>query len=197
MPYSYHPRAIAAAHNGLLGDIDTGAAPAEWRVYAGTAPPSAATPVAPTAWQASTAYAVGDFVAPTTGNGHYYRCTAAGTSGSSEPTWPTDGTTVTDGGVTWEDYGDLPTLLATVVCADPAGTVDSQTGQLTFASMTRDESADADGQASFGRLVNGDGNAVIDLPTQAGTSAVSGYLVLNTLDIVAGGPVEILSATIG
>ena len=35
------------------------------------------------------------------------------------------------------------------------------------------------------------------LPAQAGAVAVSGKLVLNTLTIVIGGPVDILSATIG
>ena len=57
-----------------------------------------------TAWQASTAYAVGDVVVPTSGkeNGFRYECTTAGTSGSSEPTWPTsEGATKTDGTVTW------------------------------------------------------------------------------------------------
>lgn len=61
---------------------------------------------APT-WVASTAYSVGDLVIPTTPNGHIYKATVAGTSGSTEPTWPTDGTTVTDGSVTWEDQGTI------------------------------------------------------------------------------------------
>lgn len=56
----------------------------------------------PSAWQASTAYAVGDVVQPTTSNGFKYECTAAGTTGAGEPTWPTTkGNTVVDGGVTW------------------------------------------------------------------------------------------------
>ncbi len=44
-----------------------------------------------TAWEASTAYALGDFVVPTEGveNGFRYECTTAGTSDASEPTWPT------------------------------------------------------------------------------------------------------------
>src|SRR5262245_57830627 len=32
------------------------------------------------AWAATTAYQVGDIVRPTTGNGHLFRCTVAGTS---------------------------------------------------------------------------------------------------------------------
>jgi len=40
-------------------------------------------------WTASTAYAVGDLVGPTTANGYYYLCSRAGTSGGTEPTLPT------------------------------------------------------------------------------------------------------------
>jgi lambda family phage minor tail protein L len=44
-----------------------------------------------TAWTASTAYAVGDVVRPTTqtGFGLVFRCNLAGTSGATEPDWPT------------------------------------------------------------------------------------------------------------
>lgn len=57
-----------------------------------------------TAWEASTAYDLGDIVVPTAGveNGFRYECTVAGTSGASEPVWPTtEGATVVDGGATW------------------------------------------------------------------------------------------------
>ena len=54
------------------------------------------------AWAASTAYSLGAKVKPTTANGNVYECTTAGTSGTTEPTWPTvDGATVTDGTVVW------------------------------------------------------------------------------------------------
>jgi flagellar hook protein FlgE len=58
---------------------------------------------APANWAASQPYAAGNLVAP--GNGHYYQCTVAGTSGASAPTWPTDGGTVSDGGAAWTDLG--------------------------------------------------------------------------------------------
>jgi len=55
------------------------------------------------AWIASTVYAKGDIVAPTTPNGYLYRCTVGGTTAASEPTWPTTfGNTVVDNGATWE-----------------------------------------------------------------------------------------------
>lgn len=55
------------------------------------------------AWTASTAYSVDDVVEPVTRNGYRYRVTVAGTSGGTQPTWPTTiGATVTDGGITWK-----------------------------------------------------------------------------------------------
>jgi hypothetical protein len=62
-----------------------------------------------TTWAASFNYSVGDFVIPTTPNGHVYEATAdAGSSGTCEPTFPTDRTTVVDGGITWTDRGMNP-----------------------------------------------------------------------------------------
>lgn len=40
-------------------------------------------------WTASTAYAVGDRIIPTTANGRVYEARRAGTSDSTEPEWPT------------------------------------------------------------------------------------------------------------
>lgn len=60
------------------------------------------------AWAASIAKIVGDIVRPTAQNGYRYRCTVPGTTGGSQPTWPTTiGATVVDGGVTWECYTEL------------------------------------------------------------------------------------------
>lgn len=58
------------------------------------------------AWAASTAYAAGAFVVPAPENTHVYKCTTAGTSGATQPTWPTAaGGSVTDGTVTWAEVG--------------------------------------------------------------------------------------------
>ena len=64
-------------------------------------------------WMASTNYRFGAIVTPRTvpatpDGGHYYACTVAGTSGSSEPSWPTaNGATVTDGSITWVESGNI------------------------------------------------------------------------------------------
>lgn len=50
-------------------------------------------------WKASTVYAQGATVVPDPRNGYFYKVTTAGTSGATQPTWPTGtGGTVTDGG---------------------------------------------------------------------------------------------------
>ena len=56
------------------------------------------------AWAASTAFSVGDIRRATTdqASGLFFRCTTAGTSDSSEPSWPTDiGSTITDNTCVW------------------------------------------------------------------------------------------------
>jgi lambda family phage minor tail protein L len=69
------------------------------------------------AWAASTAFAVGDIrrASVTQNSGLVFKCTTAGTSASSEPTWPTDiGSTVTDNTAVWTAissvYADLSGL---------------------------------------------------------------------------------------
>lgn len=55
-------------------------------------------------WAASTAYALNDYAVPVTHNGRVYKVTTAGTSGATEPTWPTTaGGTVADGTVVWTE----------------------------------------------------------------------------------------------
>jgi hypothetical protein len=88
-------------------------------------------------------------------------------------------------------------LLAQIPLTDPCGTVNGATGQLTITPSGRDESADAGGTAAYGEFCDSAGLVHLALPAQAGTVAVSGKLVLNTLTVVAGGPVEVVSATVG
>jgi len=58
----------------------------------------------PTKWAESTSYSLNQLVIPLAAqNGYTYKCTSAGTSDVTEPTWPTViGNTVVDGGVTWQ-----------------------------------------------------------------------------------------------
>ncbi|HVT01377.1 MAG TPA: hypothetical protein VHE53_04055, partial [Patescibacteria group bacterium] len=86
-------------------------------------------------WQANHAYAVGDIVKPTSGTElRNYQVTTAGTSGTTQPTWPTTlGTSVTQDGVTyqavsysaaattwhWDDIMMSPTIPFTIIHATP------------------------------------------------------------------------------
>lgn len=59
-------------------------------------------------WAATTAASLGTLKKPTVSNGHYYRCKTAGTTGGTQPTWPTiPQATVADGTVVWEEAGLL------------------------------------------------------------------------------------------
>ncbi len=87
-------------------------------------------------WQAKHAYTVGDTVARATANGFYYTCTVAGTSGYTQPSWPTsNGATVTDGGVTWT-ANQIPVELMWVIGALGDGTTGDVTFEVTVNSST-------------------------------------------------------------
>ncbi len=114
-------------------------------------------------WSASGACSLGVVKIPTTPNGHKYECTTAGTSDTSEPTWPTtSGGTVTDGTVTWTEIGaddQAPTANGytqnnkALVLA--SYTFDDSTGKLT---VTWDDPA---WTASGGYLGSADGSAAL------------------------------------
>lgn len=64
-------------------------------------------------WQSSHSYVLGAVVTPPTPNNHSYLCIfTTGTSGGTQPTWPINGSSVTDGNVVWKDLlvPTLPTL---------------------------------------------------------------------------------------
>jgi hypothetical protein len=56
-------------------------------------------------WKAERVYQVDDVVVPTDGTEQLFKCTTAGTAGSTEPTWPTSGT-VSDGSAVWTEDSD-------------------------------------------------------------------------------------------
>ena len=97
----------------------------------------------------------------------------------------------------WRIRNSSDTLLAEGPLTDPCGTVNGTTGQLTITPDGRDESATASGTAAYAELCESDNTVHLSLPCQAGSAAVAGKCVLNTLTITAGLPVEILTITIG
>lgn len=71
-----------------------------------------------TAWATLTVYELNDYRVPTTDNDLCYKCTTAGTSGETEPTWIAKvGSTVNDGGVVWtcEEKSAAPNPLTAVL----------------------------------------------------------------------------------
>lgn len=88
-------------------------------------------------------------------------------------------------------------LLAQIPLSDPCGTVNGTTGQLAFSIDGPDPSANASGTAAYGEFCDAAGLVHLSLPTDTGTAAVSGKLIINTLTLVAGMPVEVISATVG
>ena len=96
-----------------------------------------------------------------------------------------------------EVRGDALQLLATIPLSDPCGTVNGTTGQLTLSIAGSDTSADATGTAAYADVCDSTGAAHLSLPAQAGTTWVAGKIVLNSLSIVTGTEVSILSAVIG
>lgn len=101
----------------------------------------------------------------------------------------------TAGSIKIRDSADV--LLAQVPLSDPCGSVHGTTGQLTFSMSGPDPSADASGTAAYGEFCDSAGLVHLSLPAQAGASPVSGYIVLNTLTVIGGGQVSVVSATIG
>jgi hypothetical protein len=95
----------------------------------------------PPAWAANQAYTTltngtgnaASSVQPTTPNGFVYRCTAGGTSGSVQPTWPTTvGTTVIDGTVTWQCGTTRPQQISRLINA--AAATETSYGAFLFTS---------------------------------------------------------------
>ncbi len=88
-------------------------------------------------------------------------------------------------------------LLAQVPLAYPCGTVNATTGQLVLSIAGPDASADAAGTAAYAEVCSSTGTVHLALPALAGAAAVPGAIVLNSVVIVLGEPVQILTATLG
>src|SRR5574337_491896 len=88
-------------------------------------------------------------------------------------------------------------ILALFPLSVPCGTVSGVTGTLTLSIAGPNTIADATDTAAYGEITDSTGTVYLSLPAQSGAAAVPGYIVLNTLSIVAGGPVYVVSGTIG
>lgn len=87
-------------------------------------------------------------------------------------------------------------LLATAVIDETGSTCSGTTGDITFAILTQEDAAPASGTASYAEICDGDGVVHATMDCVQGSSPVAGNCVMNTLTIVSGAPVDILSATI-
>lgn len=87
--------------------------------------------------------------------------------------------------------GTATTLLAELTFSDPCAP-NASNGVLTFNTITADSSAAASGTATWFRIVDSDGNFVMD--GDVGTSGAD--LNLNSTSITAGGTVSVTSFTI-
>lgn len=87
--------------------------------------------------------------------------------------------------------GAATTLLAELTFSDPSAP-GAALGVLTFSAITQDAAADATGTATWARVVDSDGNVVMDLSV----STAGADLNLNTTSIVAGAVVSVTSAVI-
>jgi len=85
------------------------------------------------------------------------------------------------------------TLLGTLTYAKPSAPAASG-GVLTFNPITQDDAADATGTAAWARVADSADNTVFDCDVTA--TGGGGTIQLNTVNIVAGGPISITSFTI-
>ena len=84
-------------------------------------------------------------------------------------------------------------LLWSTALTDPAGTVNGTTGILTITFPAGTVNAVASGTAAYGEVTDDADTVIWAAPTQAGSSAVAGKVVLNTLTVVSGSPLTAVS----
>lgn len=83
-------------------------------------------------------------------------------------------------------------LLGTLTLTNPCGAIASNI--LTFSAITSDSSADTDGTATWARMADSNGNAVIDVDVT--TTTGTGAIKLNTTAVKAGGPISITAMAV-
>ena len=168
-------------------------------------------------WAARRERAVGEYIRPTTPNGHYYKVTSTtsytapdtrsypnvyglGVTGESEPTWPTGGgSTVTDGGLVWTEQGSITDATHFVVDGTAEwqciGPVPTWAAYASGANGSNDAIQTSDGSGGFvgeSSTLNATG---LNLAVPLGGN--SGPLKLRRLAITAptSGTTKVLSST--
>lgn len=86
-------------------------------------------------------------------------------------------------------------LLYTGTLSDPCGSVNGTTGVLTITPPSA-TNASASGTAAYAELCTSSGTVHLAVPAEAGTTAVDGKIVINTLALVSGAPVSVVSISI-
>jgi len=95
-------------------------------------------------------------------------------------------------------YRSDDTLLATLELDDPAGEVSETTGVITLTPGDPESNAPESGTAAYAQLVDGDGVVLENnIPVEQGTVAQSGKVILSSTNVLLGGSVELISASIG
>lgn len=146
--------------------------------------------VEPSAWAVSTAYSLGDAVRPTTRNGYNYECTTAGTSGGSEPAWPTTpGGTVNDGTAVWTAR-TARQLADTAMAGTDFTHADGDTsGRKTSVSQKTGVPVDASGTADHVALLDTTAKRLLYVTTATSQTLTAGNtLTLNGWDIEIADP---------
>ena len=87
---------------------------------------------------------------------------------------------------------------ATVMLDDPCGTINGSTGALDFTIPGGDLAAVTgtlyEGYAQF---CDSAGVVHLTLPTETGTAAIPGKLVVNGFNLIAGAPLDVVLARVG
>lgn len=133
----------------------------------------------PDTYVISTYHETNDVVRPTTPNGYAYMTEASGTTGGTEPTWPTVlGNTVVDNGVTWICIPDILNYDYNLAIGYRASAYSGGVAIGAWASVTRDSSV-AIGTKAYAR---DDASVAIGLNSHSSAyTAISiGYLAVSS-----------------
>lgn len=93
-------------------------------------------------------------------------------------------------------FSDADVLLAEPPLNIPAGNVNVITGSVNLDPSSVAYFAVQSGAATYAQVTDSDNNMIFELPAAEGTAAISGSIVINTLSIISGAKISVLSAVI-